>query len=50
MSSLVGGSVLEGEFRSTYEGADKQAYLAALRSWLGECEWLDLWPGRDPGR
>jgi hypothetical protein len=28
------GSILEGEFRSTYDGADKAAYLAALRSWL----------------
>ena len=30
------GSILEGEFRSTYEGPDKSAYLAALRSWLGD--------------
>jgi hypothetical protein len=30
------GSILEGEFRSTYEGSDKPAYLAALRSWLGD--------------
>lgn len=30
------GSILEGEFRSSYEGPDKAAYLAALRSWLGD--------------
>jgi hypothetical protein len=30
------GSILEGEFRSTYEGANRTAYLAALRSWLGD--------------
>ena len=30
------GSILEGEFRSSYIGADKAAYLVALRSWLGD--------------
>ena len=30
------GSILEGEFRSTYEGANRTAYLAALGSWLGD--------------
>jgi hypothetical protein len=30
------GSILEGEFRSTYDGPNKGAYLAALRSWLGD--------------
>jgi hypothetical protein len=30
------GSVLEGEFRSTYEGSNKAAYLAAPRSWLAD--------------
>ena len=28
------GSILEGEFRSTYAGPDQAAYLSALRSWL----------------
>src|SRR5450755_713789 len=32
------GSILEGEFRSTYDGPNKAAYLAALRSWLGDLE------------
>jgi hypothetical protein len=30
------GSILEGEFRSTYDGPHKAAYLAALRSWLAD--------------
>jgi hypothetical protein len=30
------GSILEGEFRSSYDGPNKAAYLAALRSWLGD--------------
>jgi hypothetical protein len=30
------GSILEGEFRSSYDGPHKAAYLAALRSWLGD--------------
>jgi hypothetical protein len=30
------GSILEGEFRSNYDGPHKAAYLAALRSWLGD--------------
>ena len=30
------GSILEGEFRSSYEGPNKPAYLAALRSWLAD--------------
>jgi hypothetical protein len=29
-------SILEGEFRSTYDGPNTAAYLAALRSWLGD--------------
>jgi hypothetical protein len=30
------GSILEGEFRSSYDGPNKAAYLAALGSWLGD--------------
>jgi hypothetical protein len=29
-------SILEGEFRSSYDGPNKTAYLAALRSWLSD--------------
>jgi hypothetical protein len=29
-------SILEGEFHSTYDGPNKAAYLAALRSWLDD--------------
>lgn len=29
------GSILAGEFRSTYYGPNQTAYVAALRSWLG---------------
>ena len=30
------GSILEGEFHPTYDGPDKAAYFAVLRSWLGD--------------
>ncbi len=30
------GSILEGEFCSTYVGPDKAEYLAVLRSWLAD--------------
>lgn len=30
------GSILEGEFRSSYDGPNKVDYLAALGSWLGD--------------
>ena len=35
--SVTLGSVLEGEFRSTYEGSNKAAYLERPSAWMVSC-------------